>query len=66
MKLVKPILHTTLIAIYVEDLGIKEFSRKCGRSPSTVHAQLDSIDRFIANWLQDDAVIRAKKSLGEN
>lgn len=62
LKLSKSHLFLTLVAIYLQDKGVLLVAQEMGRSPATIHAQLDQADRAIAAWFgeQWEARERAK------
>lgn len=61
LKLGKGHLFKTLELVYLRNKGATEAARIMGRSPSTVHAQLDQADRCIALWLEDKARVREEQ-----
>lgn len=52
MKLGAGHLHVTVMCVYIKDLGVTGTARQMRRQPSTVHAQLEQVDRWIEAWLQ--------------
>lgn len=61
MKLGKGHLHVTVHAYYLLDLGVTEIARRMGKGPSTIHAHLDQVDRFIDAWLQEQQALKEKR-----
>lgn len=61
MKLGKGHLHVTLVAYYLQDLGVTEIARRMGKGPSTIHSHLDQADRFIDAWLQEQARLKDER-----
>ena len=62
LKQGKPHLFVTLDAIYMRDWGVTETARNMGKSPSTIHAHLDQVDKFIDAWLSEQARLKDEKA----
>ncbi|MNU94324.1 hypothetical protein D3C71_843020 [compost metagenome] len=61
MKLGKGHLFVTLDCIYIMDLGIKQTARRMMRAESTIKAQLEQADHYIAAWLEAEAEAKERK-----
>lgn len=61
MKLGKGHLFVTLDCIYIKDLGVKQTARRMDRAESTIKAQLEQADHYIAAWMEAKAEERERK-----